>query len=51
MGGAWVPPNNAGEPTGVKIGKSFPPFLKGGMGDFDIRLENPPKSPFRKGGL
>ena len=28
-----------------------PPLLKGGWGDFMQSPENPPKSPFRKGGL
>jgi hypothetical protein len=28
-----------------------PPFLKGGRRDYDYLLDNPPKSPFRKGGL
>jgi hypothetical protein len=30
----------------------FPPFGKGGQGGFAVAaLENPPKSPFSKGGL
>src|SRR3974390_1276820 len=29
----------------------FPPFLRGVRGDLDKALTNPPKSPFKKGGL
>jgi hypothetical protein len=35
----------------AKCGYSFPPFSKGGLGGILSTLENPPESPFRKGGL
>ena len=39
--------------NGLYIGKRvlFPPFLKGSRGDYAYPFDNPPKSPFKTGGL
>jgi hypothetical protein len=39
------------QPGGNVSFTQFPPSLKRGKRGFDLEVENPPKSPFRKGGL